>query len=211
VQLEWWSHGPSYQSLAELWCGRQLSSLKAERLYVDRSHNINGYRGAWPLLVVVSIEMQEARKTGRSAKAVKRAVSATAAKRWSGGWQSRSRQSHPLAVRHMHRLLLLLCIIPIAAANGAKPGQDRGDYQSKLDKENVDFLRDLAHLITAKGFTNVKVIPQMFVVTAVGPHGKPLAMIVDANTLKTFTIDNQLPGLSDAATSKPEGQLPELR
>jgi hypothetical protein len=114
----------------------------------------------------------------------------------------------------MRWVLLLILIFPSAAsaaANDTPPGQDRRDYQSKLDKENVDFLRDLARLITAKGFTNVKVIPQMFVVTAVGPDGKPLTMIVDSNSLKTFTFDNTSPDLGEAATSKPEGHLPELR
>jgi hypothetical protein len=94
------------------------------------------------------------------------------------------------------RWLFLLLVIPsvaCAAANDATLPADRRDYQSKLDKENVDFLRALARLIATKGFTNVRVIPQMFVVTAVGPDGKPRTMIIDSNSLKTFGSDNQMP------------------
>jgi hypothetical protein len=108
-------------------------------------------------------------------------------------------------------LLLLLAAPSMAAAAAIEtpPAARQRDYQKTLTKENIQFLKDLCRLIEAKGFKNVRVIPQMFVVTATGPDGKPATMLVDSNTLKTFAFDNPLPDLD--AYSKPDERLPELR
>ena len=58
-------------------------------------------------------------------------------------------------------------------------------------------------------FKNVRVLPQMLVLTATGPDGKPTTMIVDSNTMRGYAFDNLLPD-SDVNT-KPNERVLALR
>ena len=62
------------------------------------------------------------------------------------------------------------------------------DYSKLLDKENVEFLRNLARLLKAKGFKDVRVVPQLFVATAKNAVGQEVTIIVDYNTLESFFL-----------------------
>lgn len=85
-----------------------------------------------------------------------------------------------------------------------------GNYAAKLDKQNIEFLKELAHLIEQKGYKSIHVIPQLFVATGRAPDDKPVTMIIDSNTLKVFMFDNPLPGLLDGQKSEPEASVPKL-
>jgi hypothetical protein len=84
------------------------------------------------------------------------------------------------------------------------------DYSKLLDKENVEFLRNLAMLVQAQGFQDVRIIPQMFVATAKNGEGQTKTLIVDYNTLKAFSFDGELPLISTGKDSQPETAVPGL-
>lgn len=100
--------------------------------------------------------------------------------------------------------MLLITTVAHAETN---PATER-DYAKKLDKENVEFLKELASLVEAKGYRDVQVIPQMFVVTAKNPDGKLQTLIIDSNSLKAFALDGELPMLLNSA---PETTIPGMR
>jgi hypothetical protein len=111
----------------------------------------------------------------------------------------------------MRRLLaLIIVLVPtqLAATVGEKePGRD---YSKLMDKANVEFLRNLELLLQAKGFKDVRIVPQMFVATAKDREGKTKTLIVDSNSLKSFSFDGELPLISAEKDSKPETVVPGL-
>jgi hypothetical protein len=97
--------------------------------------------------------------------------------------------------------LILISVGAFAATEDAQPR----DYVKALDKANVLFLKELRQLVEAKGFRDVRIIPQLFVAKVKGADGKDRTLIINSDTLQAFAFDGTLP-LSD----KPETVLPEL-
>ena len=91
-------------------------------------------------------------------------------------------------------LWLLPAFLPasIHCADAATAIESR-DYSKLLNKENVEFLQQLQRSIGNQGYRDVRVIPQFFVARAVGPDGQPRTLIVDYNTLQTFSLEGNLP------------------
>ena len=91
-------------------------------------------------------------------------------------------------------LWLLLAFVPaFIHSAGAATAIESRDYSKILNKENVEFLQQLQRSIGDRGYRDVRVIPQFFVATAVGPDGLPRTLIVDYNTLRTFSLEGNLP------------------
>src|SRR3954462_6068742 len=107
-------------------------------------------------------------------------------------------------------IALALLAVPVRLAAAPAENEPARDYSKLLDKENVEFLRNLAMLLQAQGFRDVRIIPQMFVATAKDEHGKTKTLIVDSNTLKAFSFDGELPIVSTAKDSQPETAVPSL-
>jgi hypothetical protein len=104
-------------------------------------------------------------------------------------------------------IALTLFFIPASlVAATVEQGQSR-DYSKLVDKENVEFLRNLAVLLEAKGLKDVRIIPQMFVATAKNDGGRDVTVIVDYNTLQAFSFEEKLPFV-DAATASPKWRSP---
>ena len=71
---------------------------------------------------------------------------------------------------------------------------------SKLqDKENVEFLRNLAKLLQAKGFKDVRIVPQIFVATAKN---------AGEQEVESFSFEGELLLVGAAKKSEPETVLP---
>jgi hypothetical protein len=111
-------------------------------------------------------------------------------------------------MRWLLALTLVLAPVQLVAAPGEN--EPSRDYSKLLDNENVDFLRNLAMLLQAQGFRDVRIIPQMFVATAKDEQGKTKTLIVDYNTLKAFSFDGELPLVSTTKDSQPETAVPGL-
>jgi len=96
-------------------------------------------------------------------------------------------------------LILLLSVTPATAAvSDSKPGS----YASQLDKANMEFLRDLANKLEATGFKHVRVVPELFVAVVERPDGKPAALVVDSNTLRTFEVEKSLDAVLNDVNSR---------
>jgi hypothetical protein len=97
--------------------------------------------------------------------------------------------------------LLVLFLWAPSVANAADvhntARQAHRSPQRTSTKAYTEFLRNLTRSLSDKGYTNVRLVPQLFVVTAKGAGGKPLTIIVNAKTLKAFAFENSLPDLSD--------------
>jgi hypothetical protein len=106
--------------------------------------------------------------------------------------------------------LALLLIPPTHLAAATVISEPARNYSKLLEKENVEFLRNLAMLLQAQGFKDVQIVPQMFVATAKDHDGKVKTLIVDYNTLKAFSFDGELPLVGTAKQSYPETTVPNL-
>jgi hypothetical protein len=105
-------------------------------------------------------------------------------------------------------LVLLLALTPAAAAvSDSKPR----DYASQLDKANMEFLRDLAEKLEATGFKHVRVVPELFVAVVERPDGKPAALVVDSNTLRTFEVGKSLDAVLNDVNQAEQTVPPSLR
>jgi hypothetical protein len=80
----------------------------------------------------------------------------------------------------------------VRSADAATATEPR-DYSKLIDKDNVEFLRQLQRSISSQGYREVRVIPQFFVATAVGSDGRLRTLIIDYNTLKMFSFEGALP------------------
>jgi hypothetical protein len=112
-------------------------------------------------------------------------------------------------MRWLIALIILLVPAQIAATTVEKDASR--DYSKLLDKENIEFLRNLAVLLQSQGFKDVRIIPQMFVATAKNSNGQPKTLIIDYNTLKAFSFDGELPLVSTAKEGQPETAVPGLQ
>ena len=79
-----------------------------------------------------------------------------------------------------------------------------------MEKANVDFLRELANRIKKSGYEQVEIVPQMFVVIAKKPEGKPQMLIVDYNTMRAIEVENGLDFGVGLKSSTPETEIPKL-
>jgi len=106
-------------------------------------------------------------------------------------------------------VVCLLFVLPAQIL--AAPGEPEGprDYTKKLDKENIEFLRNLTIMVEAKGFKNVQIIPQMFVATAKKADGTEVTVIIDYNTLEAYPVDGT--ALHETKHSLPETVVPQMR
>src|SRR4051812_22397578 len=111
----------------------------------------------------------------------------------------------------MHWLIALtLFFVPTSFAAAMPKREQSRDYSKLMDKQNVEFLRQLAMLLEAKGLKEVRIIPQMFVATAKNDSGDEVTVIVDYNTLQAFSFEGKLPFIDAGKDSKPEIAIPEL-
>jgi len=106
-------------------------------------------------------------------------------------------------------LFLLITVTPVLARTSGEP-TPRGEYSRTMDKANVDFLRELADRIKKSGYEQVEIVPQMFVVIAKKPEGKPQMLIVDYNTMRAIEVENGLDVGVGLKSSTPETKIPEL-
>jgi hypothetical protein len=108
-------------------------------------------------------------------------------------------------------IILIFLLIPahLAAAATVEKEPSR-EYSKLLDKENVEFLRNLAILLEGQGFKDVRIIPQLFVAIAKNSEGRPKTLMVDYNTLKAFSFDGELPLVSTVKDGQPETAVPSL-
>jgi hypothetical protein len=104
----------------------------------------------------------------------------------------------------------LIAFIPVQLAASTVETEQPRDYSKMLDKQNIEFLRNLATLLETKGFKDVQIIPQMFVAKARNSAGKEVTIIFDYNTLKALSFEGELP-LANPKESQPETVLPQLR
>src|SRR3954463_3214351 len=111
-------------------------------------------------------------------------------------------------MRSLIALIFLLAQADLAAAATVEKNPSR-DYSKLLDKENVEFLRNLAMLLEAQGFKDVRIIPQMFVAAAQNKRGREVTVIVDYNTLQAFSFEGKLPFVEAGKDSKPEMAIPK--
>ena len=107
-------------------------------------------------------------------------------------------------------IALIIMLVPAQLGATTVEKEPSRDYSKLLDKENVEFLRNLAMLLPAQGFKDVEIIPQMFVATAKNGDGQTKTLIVDYNTLKAFSFDGELPLMSSGKDSQPETAVPGL-
>jgi hypothetical protein len=100
--------------------------------------------------------------------------------------------------------------IAFAASEATDTASLGREYEKTLTRENELFLKDLVKLIEAKGYQDVRVILQMFVVTVKEADGKGRTMIIDSNSLRAFSLENDLSALMNSTASTPEGTILEL-
>jgi len=95
-------------------------------------------------------------------------------------------------MRYLTAFVLALAMANPAIAQQAHAASKKGAAS------NVAFLRDLTKRIEGAGYRKVQMIPQMFVVLAVGSDGKPITLIVDSNTLKATEVEGAQEFINDA-------------
>ena len=115
-----------------------------------------------------------------------------------------------IGMPHFVLILFLLITVPVLARTSGEATQ-RGEYSPTMDKANVDFLRELANRIKKSGYEQVEIVPQMFVVIAKKPEGKPQMLIVDYNTMRAIEVENGLDFGVGVKSSTPETKIPKLR
>ena len=96
----------------------------------------------------------------------------------------------------MRYLLVLLLVFNWSlAAEAAKASKPKEVIEAK---SSAIFLLELTKRIESAGYSNVHMIPQMFVVLANRSDGRPTALIVDSKTLKAVEIEGALQFIGDA-------------
>src|SRR4051812_39723141 len=101
-------------------------------------------------------------------------------------------------------ILLTFLLVPALLSAATADNKASRDYSKSLDKQNIEFLRNLATMLEAQGFKDVKIIPQMFVATSKTDEGQTKTLIIDYSTLKAFSFDGELPLVSTAKDGQPE-------
>ena len=87
-------------------------------------------------------------------------------------------------------LLIMLTSFGVWAATDQFP---RRDYAKTLDEENRQFLKQLSRLVKAKGFSEVEIIPQLFVARVKDTEGHDRTLIINSDTLQAYPFEGQLP------------------
>lgn len=92
------------------------------------------------------------------------------------------------------RWMLLLTLLAMSFdARAATDTAPEPRYEKRLDQENLAFLKRLSEQLDRQGYRQVRIIPQLFVAKMIGPDGKEHTLIVNSDTLETFTLDTPLP------------------
>src|SRR3954447_10222422 len=107
-------------------------------------------------------------------------------------------------------ILVIFLLVPDHLSAATADNKTSRDYSMLRDKKNIDFLRNLATMLEAQGFKDVRIIPQMFVATSKTDEGQTKTLIIDYNTLKAFSFDGELPLVSTAKDGQPETAVPGL-
>jgi hypothetical protein len=74
------------------------------------------------------------------------------------------------------------------AAIAAEPAKTANELLDS--KSNIEFLRELGKRIEGAGYSDVHLIPQMFVVLANRSDGRQTTLIVDSKTLQAVEVGN---------------------
>jgi hypothetical protein len=76
-------------------------------------------------------------------------------------------------------------LIPAKAADSS--GEAPSSYAKRMDKENIEFLRELSRMVGEKGFRDVQPVPQMFVFLAKGPDGREITLLVNSDSCSRWS------------------------
>ena len=106
----------------------------------------------------------------------------------------------------MRYLLALLLVANCTAAIAAEPAKTPNELLDS--KSNIEFLRELGKRIEGAGYSDVHLIPQMFVVLANRSDGRQTTLIVDSKTLQAVEVVGALEFIGKATGTRPGTELP---
>jgi hypothetical protein len=106
-------------------------------------------------------------------------------------------------MRYLLALLLVANFISAPAAETVRAPNELLDQ-----KRNIEFLHELSKRIEGAGYSNVHMIPQMFVVLANKSDGTPTTLIVDSKSLQAVEVEGALEFIGKATGTKPGTELP---
>jgi hypothetical protein len=76
--------------------------------------------------------------------------------------------------------MMSLALVSVALANGPAVAQSTDTTENVSKKLHDD--------LTARGFTDVKVVPQAFLISAKDKDGNPLVMLVGPNSMTVLSV-----------------------
>jgi hypothetical protein len=106
----------------------------------------------------------------------------------------------------MRYFLALFLVANFISAAAAEPGNAPNELSDP--KSNSEFLSGLSKRIEGAGYSNVHMIPQMFVVLANRSDGKPTTLIVDSKSLQAVEVEGALEFIGKATGTRPGTELP---
>jgi hypothetical protein len=108
------------------------------------------------------------------------------------------------------RWVILLSLLLVPAKTAESPAEAPSSYAKRMDKENIEFLRQLSRMVGEKGFRDVEPVPQMFVFLAKRSDGREITLLVNSDTLQAMELKGTSDFLRSATRALPEGVVPQL-
>lgn len=107
-------------------------------------------------------------------------------------------------------LLIGLAAHTAVATTESVPPVGGKPYEEQVTGGNEKFLLELKRRVESAGFSDVNVLPSMFVMTAKSRDGRSITLVVNSDTLRSLQIGAETEDQDSRCTATPE-ELKQLR